>query len=157
MHTAKASGTQGALYDKIGKLVACSRASSREWDEGLVEVLDAGVGQGCPGGGYRASVVLGENAEGGGGDGGGCEWGIGEFRGMVDGNGEVHGGLGRRRTSAIDVEYGHMHHQYILLPSVVDLDRQHPTSDSMTPLMVTLFVSLYSYIFITKCLQPCKI
>ena len=130
MHSAKASSTQGPLYDKIGKLVACSRASSREWDEGLVEVLEARVGQRCAGGGYRASVVLGENAEGGGGDGGDCEWGIGEFRGMgVVGNGEVHGGLGRRRTSAIDVKYGHMHHPYILLPSIVHLDRhiRHPT------------------------------
>ena len=88
MYSAKAPGTQGPFYGEISKLVACSRESSRQGDQRLVEVLRR-LGHGCPGSGYGPSVVFGKDAKGGGGGGGGSERGIWEFR-------TVHGGLGRR-------------------------------------------------------------
>lgn len=60
MYSPKASGTQGPLYDEVGKLVGCSWAGddSRQWNERLVDVLNATLGQRCPGSGYGASVVF---------------------------------------------------------------------------------------------------
>ena len=96
MYAPKASRAQGPLYAEIGELVACSWADSGEWEERLVHVLGAGLGQG----GYRASVVFGENVEGGVWDGGRGEkgiWVLGGRGGAEDGVCH-HGGLGPREV-----------------------------------------------------------
>lgn len=60
MYSPKASGTQGPLYDEVGKLIACpwARDDSRQWDERIVDVLNARLRQRRPGSGYGASVVF---------------------------------------------------------------------------------------------------
>lgn len=101
MNSPKASGTQGPLYDEVGKLVACSRARYDfwQWNERVIDVLNATLGQRRPSR-YGTSVVLGEDAEGGGRGGwGGCNWDVWLFREMggVRGDGDdvvCHGGCG---------------------------------------------------------------